>query len=200
MAAITLPRVVRLRRREGRVVQDCDVYIGRACQQGGWDLPASKWANPFSVARYGSVRKVLRKFEEYLAERPDLVAALPELAGQRLGCWCHPNPCHGDVLVAWFKRHVLPTTPNLAAGEAVWDKAAVESALVALQCPAASVLSRAVYPTMQTVVLVAMPSVEAAATLTRWWEQTTEQGRLRTGLLKGFLVVIDTDPPVVEDY
>ena len=28
--------VVRLRRAQGVVVQDCDVYIGRACQQGGW--------------------------------------------------------------------------------------------------------------------------------------------------------------------
>ena len=39
--------VVRMRRHKGYVVQDCDVYIGRECRRGGWDLPASKWANPY---------------------------------------------------------------------------------------------------------------------------------------------------------
>jgi len=24
--------------------------------------------------------------------------ALPELKGKRLGCWCAPLPCHGDIL------------------------------------------------------------------------------------------------------
>ena len=28
-----------------------------------------------------------------------LLAALPELQGKVLGCWCAPLPCHGDVLV-----------------------------------------------------------------------------------------------------
>jgi hypothetical protein len=26
------------------------------------------------------------------------MAALPELRGKKLGCWCKPGPCHGDVL------------------------------------------------------------------------------------------------------
>jgi hypothetical protein len=26
------------------------------------------------------------------------MAALPELRGKRLVCYCHPLPCHGDVL------------------------------------------------------------------------------------------------------
>jgi hypothetical protein len=25
-------------------------------------------------------------------------AELAELKGKRLGCFCHPQPCHGDVL------------------------------------------------------------------------------------------------------
>ena len=32
-------------------------------------------------------------------ERPDLMKRLTELKGKTLGCWCKPNPCHGDVLV-----------------------------------------------------------------------------------------------------
>ena len=30
--------------------------------------------------------------------QPALLAALPELRGKRLGCWCAPQACHGDVL------------------------------------------------------------------------------------------------------
>jgi hypothetical protein len=27
------------------------------------------------------------------------MAALPELKGKVLGCWCAPSACHGDVLM-----------------------------------------------------------------------------------------------------
>jgi hypothetical protein len=32
-------------------------------------------------------------------ERPDLMAALPELRGKDLVCGCAPLACHGDVLL-----------------------------------------------------------------------------------------------------
>ena len=41
--------VVRIRMERGVVVQDCEVYIGRACNMGGWRLRQSKWANPFTL-------------------------------------------------------------------------------------------------------------------------------------------------------
>ena len=28
---------------------------------------------------------------------PELMAALPELRGKDLACWCSPEPCHGAV-------------------------------------------------------------------------------------------------------
>jgi uncharacterized protein DUF4326 len=95
-----MTRVVKIQRRHGQVVQDCDIYIGRRVARGGWDLPASKWANPFSVtACGGSVEKAVTLYEEYLLNSPTLLACLPELRGKVLGCWCKPGPCHGDVLV-----------------------------------------------------------------------------------------------------
>jgi hypothetical protein len=30
---------------------------------------------------------------------PDILARIPELKGKRLGCWCKPDACHGDVLI-----------------------------------------------------------------------------------------------------
>jgi len=97
MTALTT--VVRIRRKGGTVVQDCDVYIGRRMYMGGWRLEASIWANPYSVAECGTHEDACRRYEEYIRGRPELLARLPELRGKRLGCWCKPHPCHGDVLV-----------------------------------------------------------------------------------------------------
>ena len=75
-----------------------DVYIGRG--------RGSKWGNPFThkqgrtLARFrvATVEEALEKYEAWLRSQPELMAALPELRGRVLGCWCKPGPCHGDVL------------------------------------------------------------------------------------------------------
>jgi hypothetical protein len=35
-------KVVKLKRKNGIIIQDCDVYIGRSCFMGGWKLQKSK--------------------------------------------------------------------------------------------------------------------------------------------------------------
>lgn len=80
---------------------DYDVYIGRAV--GRWGLRESKWANPFKLGKGVSRESALLLYEEHLLNRPDLMAALGELKGKRLGCWCSPLACHGDVLVKWVE-------------------------------------------------------------------------------------------------
>jgi hypothetical protein len=65
-----------------------DVYIGRP----------SKWGNPFQIGRNGTREQVIERYERWLETQPELLAALPELAGKTLGCWCAPRSCHGDVL------------------------------------------------------------------------------------------------------
>lgn len=95
----TRTRVVRLKRRGGEIVQGCDVYIGRECSLGGWRLPRSKWANPFTIHREGSAAAAIAKYRQYITKNGDLLRDLEELRGKTLGCWCHPGPCHGDVLV-----------------------------------------------------------------------------------------------------
>jgi hypothetical protein len=65
-----------------------DVYIGRP----------SKWGNPFEIGRDGDRETVIRKYREWLPNQPELMAALPELKGKTLGCWCAPKACHGDIL------------------------------------------------------------------------------------------------------
>ncbi len=46
--------VVRLRCDRDQIHQGCDVYIGRQVKHGGWDLEASKWANPFKLTTRNS--------------------------------------------------------------------------------------------------------------------------------------------------
>ena len=65
-----------------------DVYIGRP----------SKWGNPFVIPKDGDRAAVIAKYRRWIRRQPKLMAALHELKGKRLGCYCHPMPCHGDVL------------------------------------------------------------------------------------------------------
>jgi hypothetical protein len=74
------------------------VYVGRAMTRGGWRLAQSPLASPFIPGRDGTREEVVAKYRTYLLSRPDLLALLPDLRGRRLGCWCVPQPCHGEVI------------------------------------------------------------------------------------------------------
>ena len=73
-----------------------DVYIGRG----------SKWGNPFShvhsifpdVIHVATREEAIEKYRDWILTQPQLLAALPELQGKVLGCYCSPKACHGDVL------------------------------------------------------------------------------------------------------
>ncbi|MCI2421138.1 DUF4326 domain-containing protein [Saccharopolyspora sp. K220] len=64
-------------------------YIGRG----------SKWGNPFRMGVDGDRSTVIHKYRQYLLHQPELLAALGELRGHALGCYCAPEACHGDVLI-----------------------------------------------------------------------------------------------------
>ena len=94
-------KVVRIKMKSGKVVQGCDVYIGRQMYQGGWKLPKSKWHNPYKVGFDGTREQVIAKFEKYLLANEALMKEIYELKGKTLGCWCKPEACHGDVLLKY---------------------------------------------------------------------------------------------------
>jgi transposase-like protein len=57
----------------------------------------SKWGNPFVLNDDGDRATVIASYaDHYLPHKPSLDPA--QLKGKVLGCWCHPEPCHGDVL------------------------------------------------------------------------------------------------------
>lgn len=65
------------------------VFIGRP----------SKWGNPFKIGRDGNRNEVIIKHREWLLKQSDLMAALHELRGKDLLCFCAPRACHGDILL-----------------------------------------------------------------------------------------------------
>ena len=65
----------------------------------------SKWGNPFELPADGDRATVIANYRDhYLPHKPSLMAEVGALHGRILGCWCHPEPCHGDVLVAEASR------------------------------------------------------------------------------------------------
>ena len=74
--------------------ENYDVYIGRP----------QKWGNPFSIGKDGTREDVIEKYEKWIRNTPRLLNDLSELKGKTLGCWCSPQPCHGDILIKLVKE------------------------------------------------------------------------------------------------
>ncbi len=85
-----------------------DVYIGRP----------SKWGNPFIIGQDGDRKTVVEKFDKWLytgynfgnAEATEearllILSSLKELEGKKLGCWCSPQLCHGDILIKYVNNY-----------------------------------------------------------------------------------------------
>ena len=68
---------------------DYDIFIGRP----------SKWGNPFIIGIHGTRKEVIEKYRQWITSQPDLLNNLNELKNKRLGCYCKPSQCHGDILV-----------------------------------------------------------------------------------------------------
>jgi len=83
-----MTRVVNIKKYSDEHI-DNYVYIGRG----------SKWGNPYHIGKDGTREEVIIKYEKYIRGRPELLADLPGLEGQVLGCYCKPKACHGDILV-----------------------------------------------------------------------------------------------------
>lgn len=69
-----------------------ELYIGRG----------SKWGNPFKVGKDYTRAEVIHNYMEWLFadEQLHLRQAIDagELDDKVLLCFCHPKPCHGDIL------------------------------------------------------------------------------------------------------
>lgn len=74
-----------------------DVYIGRSGKG-----QRSLWGNPYSAKEFGH-EECINLYRRYIHDRLKneigLTEELMALKGKKLGCFCRPKSCHGDVLV-----------------------------------------------------------------------------------------------------
>ena len=84
--------------------EDYDVYIGRP----------SEWGNPYSHIKDRKTKaefivktreESISKYKEWILNQPQLLEKLESLQGKKLGCWCKPKSCHGDILVQLIREH-----------------------------------------------------------------------------------------------
>lgn len=95
-------RVVHLKR------ETYDVLIARPSKWGNpFTFRPSKFADTIMVA---TREEAIERYEAWLLEQPDLLAALPELEGKTLGCWCAPKACHGHVLLDYAEGRKAVTS------------------------------------------------------------------------------------------
>lgn len=75
-----------------------DVYIGRPTIFG----------NPYEIGKDGNREDVIKKYREYFTERiqtdVNFLKAILTLRGNRLGCFCKPHSCHGDVICEYLNK------------------------------------------------------------------------------------------------
>lgn len=64
------------------------MYVGRP----------SKWGNPFPISSTCSRSKAIELYRKHLYDS-GLINSIHELKGKDLVCWCHPLPCHADILL-----------------------------------------------------------------------------------------------------
>ena len=105
--------LVRLTRKNGKLFQDCDVYIGPKLCNDHWVLEQSKWFNPF-YSPHISTKKAFQLYSRHIDNTTKLHNSLSELKGKRLGCICRDlSTCHGRVLLEKIEQ-VEPELHNSA--------------------------------------------------------------------------------------
>lgn len=97
-----------------------DTYIGRAGQ--GFD---GYFGNPYKLEEYQR-QKGVELFKAYfecrVREDATYRARVLALRGHRLGCFCKPLPCHGDIIAA-FVNDFFQERKVLVTGDRRWTDA-----------------------------------------------------------------------------
>lgn len=91
-----------------------DIYIGRPRAGQPWNF-----GNPFIVGTHGARGECIELFRDWLTTGNDhgardatperrqwILDHIHELEDKRLGCFCKPQPCHGDVLLELLEEQI----------------------------------------------------------------------------------------------
>jgi hypothetical protein len=99
-----------------------NVYIGRGgvlfIDKKRYPPYSSNFANPYKVGRDGTGEEVIAKYRKHITKKLEsdksFVDELLSLKGKNLGCWCHPNFCHGNIVLELINKY---STPSVAYDE-----------------------------------------------------------------------------------
>jgi hypothetical protein len=84
-----------------------NIYIGRKgvvfIDNTRFPQNSSNFANPYKIGKDGTREEILFKYKKFIVNKlennKDLVIELLSLKDKKLGCWCCPEMCHGNVLL-----------------------------------------------------------------------------------------------------
>lgn len=89
-----------------------NVYIGRQgvvfVDNKRYPTESSIWANPFKINKNTTRDECIKQYEIYIRnkiKKENLVSELLKLKNKILGCWCKPEPCHGDILLKLIQEY-----------------------------------------------------------------------------------------------
>ena len=85
-----------------------NLYIGRQTPL----LQGSKWGNPYKIHEVDCRKEAVELYEQYVRKNSVLLKDLQQLRGKNLGCWCHPEPCHGEVLQRLLQESAAISDPE----------------------------------------------------------------------------------------
>lgn len=95
-----------------------DAYIGRAGH--GMD---GYFGNPFrlepGMARGDTLDRYRKYFYHRLGTDEEFRKRIEELLGKTLGCFCKPNPCHGDIIKEYLDR-MAENEEKIVIGQIHW--------------------------------------------------------------------------------
>jgi len=88
-----------------------NVYIGRKgivfIDNERFPKEDSEWCNPFKISDELSRVESLEKYRTYLQDKiknKQTLKRFNKLKGKNLGCWCHPESCHGDIIMEFLNN------------------------------------------------------------------------------------------------
>lgn len=105
-------RVVNIRK------ENYDVYIGR-----GGHGKDGYFGNPYrlgtGMARGSTLDNYRKYFYHRLSTDKEFRKRIGELQGKTLGCFCKPNPCHGDIIKEYLDR-IAENADTINIGKLHW--------------------------------------------------------------------------------
>ena len=90
-------------------------YIGRKgvvfINKKRFPYEPSIFANPYKIGKDGTREETIQKYKQYIVDKLNnnkkLVSELLSLKGKKLGCWCYPELCHGNILLDLIEEYSL---------------------------------------------------------------------------------------------